>query len=107
MAMLTRFRKAVLIVAAVLGFFGSQVAMACGGLVAPDGDVRLARATTLVDWHNGIEHYMTAFAYQGNEASVGWIVPLPAVPDSIEAGGKWTFQRLNLAVNPPPPNASF
>jgi hypothetical protein len=107
MAMLTRLRKAALFAAVVFGLFGAQVAFACGGLVAPDGDVRLARATTLVDWHNGIEHYMTAFSYQGNEAGVGWIVPLPAVPDSIQAGGRWTFQRLNLAVNPPPPNAGF
>ncbi len=100
--MFTRLRKAALLAAVLFGLFGTQAAFACGGLVAPDGDVRLARATTLIDWHNGIEHYMTAFAYQGNESSVGWIVPLPAVPDSIEAGGKWTFQRLNIAVHPAP-----
>jgi hypothetical protein len=105
MAMFNRLRKAALLAAVVFGLFGTQVAFACGGLVAPDGDVRLARATTLIDWHNGIEHYMTAFSYQGNESGVGWIVPLPAVPDSIEAGGQWTFQRLNIAVHPAPKNA--
>lgn len=77
-------------------------ALACGGLVAPDGDVRLSRATTLVDWHDGIEHYLTGFAYQGNESSVGWIVPLPANPIKIEAGGRWTFQRLNIETHPQP-----
>src|SRR5262249_32147264 len=69
-------------------------------LVAPDGDVRLQRATTLIAWHDGIEHYLTGFAYQGAEANVGWIVPLPAVPDKIEAGGAWTFQPLQIATHP-------
>src|SRR5215467_344 len=105
--MFTQLRKAALLAAVVFGLFGTQVAFACGGLVAPDGDVRLGRATTLIDWHNGIEHYMTAFSYQGNEPGVGWIVPLPAVPDSIVPGGQWTFQRLNIAVNPPPPTFGF
>ncbi len=46
-------------------------AFACGGLLAPDGDVRLARATTLVAWHNGIERYFTSFTYQGNATNLG------------------------------------
>ena len=77
-------------------------AFACGGLVAPDGDVRLARATTLVAWHNGIEHYLTSFAYEGKESNVGWIVPLPANPIKIEPGGQWTFQRLAIETHPQP-----
>ena len=82
--------------ALALFIFQSRSVFACGGLVAPDGDVRLARATTLVAWHNGVEHYLTSFAYQGSESNVGWIVPLPAVPEKIEAGGAWTFQRLSI-----------
>lgn len=77
-------------------------AFACGSLVAPDGDVRLSRATTLVAWHDGIEHYLTSFAYQGKESSVGWIVPLPANPLKIEAGGAWTLQRLSIETHPQP-----
>jgi uncharacterized protein DUF2330 len=75
-------------------------AFACGGLVAPDGDVRLSRATTMVAWHDGVERYLTAFSYQGSEPNVGWIVPLPAVPDKIEAGGRWTLQRLFRETHP-------
>lgn len=75
-------------------------AFACGSLVAPDGDVRLARATTLVAWHDGIEHYLTSFAYVGNESNVGWIVPLPANPLKIEQGGAWTLQRLAIETHP-------
>ncbi|MGH7687274.1 MAG: DUF2330 domain-containing protein [Candidatus Dormibacteria bacterium] len=77
-------------------------AFACGGLVAPDGDVHLDRATTFVAWRGGVEHYVTSFAFTGPAADVGWIVPLPAVPDSIEAAGKWTLQRLEQAFNPVP-----
>ena len=76
-------------------------ALACGALVAPDGAVRLAHVATFVAWHNGVEHYLTSFAYNGNEANLGWIVPLPAAPSSIQAGGRWTLQRLELEANPP------
>ena len=75
-------------------------AAACGGLVAPNGAVRLAKATTLVAWHDGVEHYMTSFAYQGDVAGLGWIVPLPAVPDSVVKGGAWTLQRLDRETHP-------
>lgn len=79
--------------------------LACGGLVAPDGDVRLDKATTFVAWHGGVEHYVTSFAYSGSAADVGWIVPLPAVPSQIQAAGRWTLQRLERELNPPPPEA--
>ena len=77
-------------------------ALACGGLVAPSGDIRLDKATTFVAWHDGVEHYVTSFAYTGAAADVGWIVPLPAVPSKIEAAGRWTLQRLEREFNPPP-----
>ncbi len=80
----------------------SLPALACGGLIAPDGDVRLGRAATLVAYHDGIEHYLTTFTYEGNESKVGWIVPLPAVPLKVEEGGAWTLQRLALKIAPPP-----
>jgi Uncharacterized protein conserved in bacteria (DUF2330) len=80
-------------------------ALACGGLVAPDGDVRLAKATTFVAWSGGVEHYVTSFAYTGAVVDVGWIVPLPAVPTSIKEAGAWTLQRLEREFAPPEPQA--
>lgn len=80
----------------------ATTAFACGGLVAPDGDVHLDRATTFVAWNGGVEHYVTSFAFSGS-TDVGWIVPLPAVPDSIEAAGRWTLQRLEQEFAPPLP----
>ncbi|MHB8510369.1 MAG: DUF2330 domain-containing protein [Candidatus Dormibacteria bacterium] len=78
-------------------------AAACGGLVAPNGAIRLTRATTYVDWRGGVEHYLTSFAYQGTAFSdFGWIVPLPAAPDKVEEGGGWTLQRLNRETHPQP-----
>jgi len=78
----------------------SGPALACGGLVAPNGAIRLARATTLVEWHEGVEHYLTSFSYTGDVSSLGWIVPLPAVPTKVEEGGGWTLQRLEREVHP-------
>src|SRR5918912_99670 len=85
-----------------LGLFVIQTlpAFACGALVAPNGSVRLARASTLVAWHDGIERYLTSFSYQGDFSHLGWIVPLPAVPLKIEEGGAWTLQRLALETHP-------
>jgi hypothetical protein len=76
-------------------------ALACGGLVAPDGDVRLAKATTFVAWSGGVEHYVTSFAFTGAVTDVGWIVPLPAIPTSIKEAGAWTLQRLEREFAPP------
>jgi Uncharacterized protein conserved in bacteria (DUF2330) len=82
-------------------------AAACGSLLAPNGAIRLARAATLVDWHDGVEHYMTSFTYQGNVDNVGWIVPLPANPEKIEEGGGWTLQRLVRETHPVVQNFSL
>ena len=88
------------VIALALCAIQAGTAFACGGLLAPDGDVRLARATTLVAWHDGIERYFTSFTYQGNATNLGWIVPLPAVPLKVEAGGGWTLQRLFRETHP-------
>src|SRR5229473_7189139 len=88
------------VIALALCAFQAVPAFACGGLLAPDGDVRLARATTLVAWHDGIERYFTSFTYQGNATNLGWIVPLPAVPLKVEEGGGWTLQRLFRETHP-------
>jgi hypothetical protein len=85
----------------------AQTALACGGLVAPNGAVRLSRATTLVAWHDGVEHYLTSFSYQGEASSFGYIVPLPAVPVKIQEGGDWTLQRLFRETHPQPPIADL
>jgi hypothetical protein len=101
--MFLTLKKMVPALVIALGIFAFQVlpAFACGGLLAPDGDVQLSRATTLVSWHDGIERYFTSFSFQGNTASnIGWIVPLPAVPIKIEAGGAWTLQRLFRETHP-------
>ena len=90
--------------AATLALFLTQAlpAAACGGLIAPNGAIRLERATTLVAWHDGVERYMTSFSYNGSASSFGWIVPLPAVPEKVEEGGGWTLQRLFRETHPQP-----
>lgn len=76
-------------------------ALACGGLIGPNGAVNLLRTTTLAAWHNGYEHYVTAFRFAGGGGAFGSLVPLPGVPTNVERGGDWTLQRLVREVQPP------
>jgi hypothetical protein len=92
-------------------------AVACGGLVAPNGAVRLLRTTTLAAYHDGVEHYVTSFQFAGNDPAAsadasgpsqfGSIVPLPGIPTTVERGGDWTLQRLEREVAPKPPSSGL
>jgi hypothetical protein len=91
---------------AVLGILllipAAAPALACGGLVAPNGTVNLLRTTTLAGYKDGVEHYVTSFSFVGKGgAKFGSIVPLPGVPTKVKKGGRWTLQRLLLEVQPP------
>ena len=76
-------------------------ALACGGLIGPNGAVNLLRTTTLAGYHDGVEHYVTAFEFAGGGGSFGSIIPLPGIPSSVVRGGDWTLQRLVRETNPP------
>jgi hypothetical protein len=80
-------------------------ALACGGLVTPNGTVSLLKTTTLAAYHEGIEHYVTSFEFAGEGQEVGSIIPLPGVPTDVIKGGDWTLQRLILETQPPAPVA--
>src|SRR5258708_13404574 len=60
-------RLAIPVLALVCFLFSTQSAFACGGLIAPDGDVRLARASPLNPWPNGFKHYLTTLPFQPHE----------------------------------------
>ncbi|MGH2785595.1 MAG: hypothetical protein ACRDJ1_10050 [Actinomycetota bacterium] len=81
-------------------------ALACGGLLSPNGSVNLLRTTTLAAYHDGIEHYITSFRFVGGGgAKFGSIIPLPGVPTDVVKAGDWTLQRLIREVRPPAPVA--
>lgn len=73
---------------------GAAPALACAGLIGPNGAVNLLKTTTLAAHHNGVEHYVTAFSFLGGGGQFGSIVPLPGIPTKVERGGDWTLQRL-------------
>jgi hypothetical protein len=75
-------------------------ALACGGLVTPNGTVSLLKTTTLAAYHDGVEHYVTSFEFAGKGQEVGSIIPLPGVPTDVIKGGDWTLQRLILETQP-------
>jgi hypothetical protein len=77
-------------------------ALACGGLIGPNGAVNLLRTTTFAGYHDGEEHYITAFEYAGGGGAFGSLTPLPGIPTSVEKGGDWTLQRLIRETDPQP-----
>lgn len=86
---------AVLAATAMATFILSPRAVdACAGLVGSNGAVNLGRTTTLAAYSGGVEHYVTAFEFQGGGGEFGSLIPLPGVPSNVERGGDWTLQRL-------------
>ncbi|MBA2299756.1 MAG: DUF2330 domain-containing protein, partial [Chloroflexi bacterium] len=75
-------------------------ALACGGLIGPNGAVNLLRTTTFAGYHDGVEHYITSFEFAGGGGAFGSLTPLPGVPTSVEKGGDWTLQRLRRETEP-------
>ena len=103
MSSITRVRRRALALVAgtLLVAFGAGPALACGGLIGPNGAVNLLRTTTFAGYHDGEEHYVTAFEFAGGGGAFGSLTPLPRVPSSVEKGGDWTLQRLRLETDPP------
>jgi hypothetical protein len=53
-----------------------------------------------VAWEDGIERYITNFAFSGDVESFGTIIPLPGEPTDVGRAGDWTLQRLQQEVTP-------
>ena len=94
-ALLGAVAAALLIVA-----LSAAPAFACGGLIGPNGAVNLLKTTTLAGYHDGAEHYVTAFQFAGGGGAFGSLTPLPGIPSSVEKGGDWTLQRLVRETEP-------
>src|SRR5215218_444559 len=87
--------------AAVLGLFLAVTpALACGGVIGPNGAVNLLRTSTFAGYHAGVEHYVTSFEFAGGGGAFGSITPLPGIPTSVVKGGDWTLQRLIQETTP-------
>jgi Uncharacterized protein conserved in bacteria (DUF2330) len=82
-------------------------ALACGGLIGPNGAVNLLRTTTFAGYHDGVEHYVTSFEFAGGGGAFGSLTPLPGVPTSVEKGGDWTLQRLIRETDPVPERSAL
>ncbi len=105
--MRSRFARAatLTILTAIMLTGAAGSALACGGLVTPNGTINLLKTTTLAAYHEGIEHYVTSFEFAGEGQEVGSIIPLPGVPTDVIKGGDWTLQRLIIETQPPAPVA--
>jgi hypothetical protein len=87
-------------VLAAASLIGPSSVAACAGLIGSNGAVNLGRTTTLAAYHDGVEHYVTAFQFQGGGGQFGTLIPLPGVPSKVERGGGWTLQRLARETEP-------
>jgi len=88
------------LLAAALLVQPARPAAACAGLIGSNGAVNLGRTTTLAGYHEGVEHYVTEFQFQGGGGEFGTLIPLPGVPSKVERGGDWTLQRLVRETEP-------
>ncbi|HET7169615.1 MAG TPA: DUF2330 domain-containing protein [Candidatus Limnocylindrales bacterium] len=94
-------RRAIALTAALLLVaISAAPALACGGLIGPNGAVNLLRTTTFAGYHDGVEHYVTSFEFAGGGGAFGSLTPLPGIPTSVEKGGDWTLQRLIRETDP-------
>ncbi len=94
-------RRAIALAAGtLLVAFSAAPALACGGLIGPNGAVNLLRTTTFAGYSDGEEHYVTAFEFAGGGGAFGSLTPLPGIPTNVEKGGDWTLQRLRLETEP-------
>ncbi len=93
-------RLSAIIGAPIILLLTAVPALACGGLIGPNGAVNLLRTTTFAGYHDGVEHYVTSFEFAGGEGEFGSIIPLPGVPTDVVRGGDWTLQRLILETTP-------
>ena len=94
-------RALALLAGLLLVALAAAPALACGGLIGPNGAVNLLRTTTFAGYHDGDEHYVTAFEFAGGGGAFGSLTPLPGIPTSVEKGGDWTLQRLIRETDPP------
>jgi Uncharacterized protein conserved in bacteria (DUF2330) len=100
-------RTIALVAGLLLVAFTAAPALACGGLIGPNGAVNLLRTTTFAGYHDGVEHYVTSFEFAGGGGAFGSLTPLPGIPTSVEKGGDWTLQRLLRETDPVPESALF
>ncbi len=100
-------RTIALVAGLLLVAISAAPALACGGLIGPNGAVNLLRTTTFAGYHDGVEHYVTSFEFAGGGGAFGSLTPLPGIPTSVEKGGDWTLQRLIRETDPVPEGALF
>ena len=97
---LTRRTLAPIAAGTALALTQAKPTLACAGLIGSNGAVNLGRTSTLAAYVDGIEHYVTAFEFQGGGGQFGTLIPLPGVPTKVERGGAWTLQRLVRETEP-------
>lgn len=54
----------------------------------------------VVSWKDGMETLVIASALDSESQKLGWIIPLPSVPDTLEKGTPGSLKTLNFCLQP-------
>ena len=76
-------------------------ALACGGLVTPNGTINLLKTTTLAAYHDGIEHYVTSFEFAGEGRRGRLDHPAPGRPHERDQGRRLDAPAPRQETQPP------
>ena len=82
-------------------------ALACGGLIGPNGAVNLLRTTTFAGYHDGVEHYVTAFEFAGGRRTVRLAHPAARACRRASSGRRLDAPAAGPRDQPPVPEAVF
>ena len=82
-------------------------ALACGGLVTPNGTINLLRTTTLAAYHQGIEHYVTSFEFAGQGSGGRLDHPAPGRADQGREGRRLDAAAAVIETQPPAPELAL
>ena len=55
---------------------------------------------TIIAWKDGVETLIIASTLDSESQSLGWIIPVPAVPDTIEKETPGTLRTMNFCLQP-------
>lgn len=95
--------KALATIAAVT-FLLSASAVFADGCYAPERAVRkipeIVAQHAVLSWKDGVETLVISSALDSEAQKLGWIIPVPAVPETIEKATPGILNTINFCIQP-------
>ncbi len=88
----------------VIGFLLSSSAAFGDGCYVPERAVRkipeIAAQRALLSWKDGVETLVISSALDSEAQTLGWIIPVPAVPTTVEKATPGSLKTLDFCIQP-------